>query len=89
MEHHASTILKKSVKEQYLHRKGKLIKEEGKNLKEKKINDISEEKIACINLAYANGALINALIKRTDHLNKGRLDRLTASETEINKLCQN
>lgn len=62
LEKQTSTILKNSKKDQFVHRKGKLIKQETKELKELKVNNISEEKIACINLAYANGELIKALI---------------------------
>jgi hypothetical protein len=52
-----------------------------------KINDMSEEKIACINLAYANGELIKALIERTNILNKGRTERLNDIEGKINRMC--
>ena len=53
-----------------------------------KVCDVSEEKIACINLAYANGELINTLIERTNILNRGRTDRLNDVEGRINKMCQ-
>jgi hypothetical protein len=58
-------------------------------LKEMKVTDVREEKIACINLAYANGELIKALIQRTNILNRGRMDRLHDIEGVINKMCTN
>lgn len=60
---------------------------EGSKLKEMKVCDISEEKIACVNLAYANGELIKALIERTNILNKGRVERLNDIEGKINQMC--
>jgi len=59
----------------------------GSELKEIKVCDVSEEKIACINLAYANGELIKALIERTNILNKGRTERLNEIEGKINQMC--
>lgn len=56
-------------------------------LKEIKVCDVSQEKIACINLAYANGQLIKTLIERTNVLNRGKMDRLNDIEGKINKLC--
>lgn len=84
LENQASLYMKNKCQDEHHKVKKEPI---DKPLKEKKVTDVREEKIACINLAYANGELIKALIQRTNILNRGRMDRLNKIEGEINKMC--